>query len=89
MKLGITPIVTSGVIMQLLAGTNLIDIDFSLKEDRVELRNVRVYVLSPSRHLCSIHSTFFFCSAETRGDALPVFAGILSFAIPKYTLRSR
>ena len=34
MELGITPIVTSGVIMQLLAGTNLIDIDFSLKEGR-------------------------------------------------------
>jgi preprotein translocase subunit SecY len=34
MELGITPIVTSGMIMQLLAGANLIDIDFSLKEDR-------------------------------------------------------
>jgi protein transport protein SEC61 subunit alpha len=32
MELGITPIVTSGMIMQLLAGANLID--FSLKEDR-------------------------------------------------------
>jgi preprotein translocase subunit SecY len=29
-----TPIVTSGMIMQLLAGANLIDVDFSLKEDR-------------------------------------------------------
>lgn len=34
MELGITPIVTSGMIMQLLAGANLIDVDFSLKEDR-------------------------------------------------------
>lgn len=34
MELGITPIVTSGMIMQLLAGANLIEIDFSLKEDR-------------------------------------------------------
>ena len=33
-KLGITPIVTSGMIVQLLAGANLIDVDFSLKEDR-------------------------------------------------------
>jgi protein transport protein SEC61 subunit alpha len=33
MELGISPIVTSGMIMQLLAGANLIDIDFSLKED--------------------------------------------------------
>jgi protein transport protein SEC61 subunit alpha len=29
MELGITPIVTSGIIMQLLAGANLIDLDFS------------------------------------------------------------
>jgi len=34
MEVGITPIVTSGMIMQLLAGANLIDVDFSLKEDR-------------------------------------------------------
>ncbi|TEB21522.1 SecY protein [Coprinellus micaceus] len=34
MELGITPIVTSGMIMQLLAGANLVDVDFSLKDDR-------------------------------------------------------
>ncbi|KAF7426461.1 translocon subunit [Pleurotus ostreatus] len=34
MELGISPIITSGMIMQLLAGANLIDVDFSLKEDR-------------------------------------------------------
>ncbi|KAF7310035.1 Protein transport protein Sec61 alpha [Mycena indigotica] len=34
MELGITPIITSGMIMQLLAGANLVDVDFSLKEDR-------------------------------------------------------
>jgi protein transport protein SEC61 subunit alpha len=34
MELGITPILTSGMIMQLLAGANLIEVDFSLKEDR-------------------------------------------------------
>ncbi len=34
MELGITPIITSGMIMQLLAGANLIDVDFGLKEDR-------------------------------------------------------
>ncbi|KAJ7322797.1 SecY subunit domain-containing protein, partial [Mycena albidolilacea] len=33
MELGITPIITSGMIMQLLASTNLI-VDFWLKEDR-------------------------------------------------------
>jgi protein transport protein SEC61 subunit alpha len=35
MELGITPIVTSGMIMQLLAGANLITVDQSVKEDRV------------------------------------------------------
>ena len=34
MELGITPIITSGMIIQLLAGANLIEVDFSLKEDR-------------------------------------------------------
>lgn len=34
MELGITPIVTSGMIMQLLAGAQLIDVDFNLKDDR-------------------------------------------------------
>jgi len=34
MELGISPIVTSGMIMQLLAGANLIEVDFSLKDDR-------------------------------------------------------
>ena len=35
MELGISPIITSGMIMQLLAGANLIEVDYSLKEDRV------------------------------------------------------
>ena len=34
MELGISPIVTSGMIMQLLAGSKLIDVDKKLKEDR-------------------------------------------------------
>lgn len=34
MELGITPIITSGMIMQLLAGANLVEVDFTLKEDR-------------------------------------------------------
>jgi protein transport protein SEC61 subunit alpha len=34
MELGITPIITSGMIMQLLAGAELIEVDYSLKEDR-------------------------------------------------------
>lgn len=34
MELGISPIVTSGMVMQLLAGSKMIDVDQSLKEDR-------------------------------------------------------
>lgn len=34
MELGVTPVVTSGMIMQLLAGAQLIEVDFSLKDDR-------------------------------------------------------
>ena len=34
MELGISSIVTSGMVMQLLAGTGIIDVDQSLKEDR-------------------------------------------------------
>lgn len=34
MELGITPIVTSGMIMQLLAGSKLIEVDYSVQEDR-------------------------------------------------------
>merc|ERR1719230_940440 len=35
MELGISPIVTSGMVMQLLAGAKLIEVDQSLKEDRM------------------------------------------------------
>jgi protein transport protein SEC61 subunit alpha len=35
MELGISPIVTSGMVMQLLAGAKIIDVDQSLKEDRL------------------------------------------------------
>merc|ERR1711959_171266 len=34
MELDITPIITSGMVMQLLAGSRIIDVDQSLKEDR-------------------------------------------------------
>jgi len=35
MELGISPIVTSGMVMQLLAGSKIIEVDQSLKEDRL------------------------------------------------------
>lgn len=34
MELGITPIITSGMVFQLLAGTHLLEIDMNLKSDR-------------------------------------------------------
>jgi len=34
MELGISPIVTSGLVMQLLAGSKIIDVDHSLRDDR-------------------------------------------------------
>lgn len=34
MELGITPIITSGMIIQLLSGAGFIEVDHSLKEDR-------------------------------------------------------
>lgn len=34
MELGITPIITSGMIIQLLAGAGFIEVDMTLKEDR-------------------------------------------------------
>ena len=34
MELGISPIVTSSMVMQVLAGTKIIDVDQSIKEDR-------------------------------------------------------
>jgi protein transport protein SEC61 subunit alpha len=35
MEFGISPIVTSGMVMQLLAGARIIEVDQSLKEDRL------------------------------------------------------
>lgn len=34
MELGITPIITSGMVFQLLAGTHMLDLDLNMKTDR-------------------------------------------------------
>lgn len=72
MELGITPIVTSGMIMQLLAGANLIEVDFTLKDDRA--------LFSAAQKRAS--PLFFFSVAQpdrglTRSRA--VFALVISF----------
>eukprot|EP00850_Spirogloea_muscicola_P020295 SM000212S06888 [mRNA] locus=s212:16715:19529:- [translate_table: standard] len=41
MELGITPIVTSGLVMQLLAGAKIIEVDNSVKEDRALLNGAQ------------------------------------------------
>lgn len=41
MELGITPIVTSGMVMQLLAGSKIIEVDNSVREDRALLNGAQ------------------------------------------------
>jgi protein transport protein SEC61 subunit alpha len=53
MEYGITPIVTSGMIMQLLAGVGIIDVDYNLKEDRA-LFNGAQKCLFPFLLRCSV-----------------------------------
>ena len=67
MELGITPIVTSGMIMQLLAGANLIDVDFSLKEDRALFSGAqkRKFFISSSLFLITLGDVVLFNSTNT------------------------
>ena len=46
MELGISPIITSSLIIQLLSGSNIIDVDNNVKEDRVLL------CVHPAPRLC-------------------------------------
>lgn len=66
MELGITPIVTSGMIMQLLAGANLIDVDFGLKEDRALFSGAQ-----------KRESLFIMCRSKIK-NVIAVFALIIS-----------
>lgn len=52
MELGISPIVTSGLVMQLLSGAKLIEVDQSVKEDR-ELFNGAQKCMPLSLHFCN------------------------------------
>ena len=54
MELGITPIVTSGMIMQVLAGAGILEVDQSVKEDR-ELFNG-----AQKGKICIFFFSFFF-----------------------------
>lgn len=55
MELGITPIVTSGLILQLLAGVNIIEVDQSVKEDRILYAGAQKRMFEP-------HFPFSVCS---------------------------
>lgn len=46
MELGITPIITSGMVFQLLAGTQLIDVNLDLKSDRELYQTAQKRMLS-------------------------------------------
>jgi len=80
MELGITSIVTSGMTTRLLVGANLIEIGFSLKEDRALFsgawKSTRQCAFALSTSWRCIHPAFCFGDAETAVDALHVFAGI-------------
>lgn len=55
MELGISPIVTSGMIIQLLASANLVQVDFSLKEDRALLGGAQKRASRGSPSVCPDH----------------------------------
>ena len=55
MELGISPIISSGMVFQLLAGTHLIDVNLDLKSDR-ELYQTAQKRLSPPSELESTPS---------------------------------
>ena len=57
MELGISPIVTSGLVMQLLAGSKIIEVDQSLKEDRALFGGAQKRKYS-TIHLCHPHFNF-------------------------------
>ncbi len=38
MELGITPIITAGMVIQLFSGTKMIDVDTSVKEDQILIK---------------------------------------------------
>ncbi|KVH96787.1 hypothetical protein Ccrd_001121 [Cynara cardunculus var. scolymus] len=48
MELGITPIVTSGLVMQLLAGSKIIEVDNNVREDRALFESIIWKAFSPT-----------------------------------------
>ena len=64
MEYGITPIITSGMIMQLLAGAGFIEVDHNLKEDRALFNGAQkcmceiVLEIQLIRSICNHHDVW-------------------------------
>lgn len=71
MELGITPIITSGMIMQLLAGANLIDVDFGLKEDRALFSGAQKREYAEKQSCFSFLTTLQFLHSLSRSGKAP------------------
>lgn len=48
MELGITPIITSGMVMQLLATSGIISVDQAVKEDRILFNGAQKRIITSS-----------------------------------------
>ena len=76
MELGITPIVTSGMIMQVLAGAGILEVDQSVKEDRELFNGAQ----KRKNSLSCVHPFFFFSSSLTHRSFFP-FPAVLAMII--------
>jgi len=82
MEYGISPIVTSGMIMQLLAGAGIIEVDYSLKEDRALFNGAQklfALIMTFGQALVSILNGFY-------GDPKEIGAGICLLLILQLTV---
>ncbi|KAI3631017.1 hypothetical protein MIR68_001434 [Amoeboaphelidium protococcarum] len=82
MEYGITPIVTSGMIIQLLSGAGIIEVDHSLKEDRALFNGAQkllAIIMTFGQALVSILSGFY-------GDPKEIGAGICLLLVLQLTI---
>ena len=82
MEYGITPIVTSGMIVQLLAGTGFIEVDHGLKEDRALFNGAQkllAIIMTVGQALVSILSGFY-------GDPKSLGLGICILLVVQLTV---
>jgi len=58
MELGISPIISSGMIFQLLAGTHLIDVNLDLKSDRELYQTAQKRMSTPKLFNSTLEQAF-------------------------------